>query len=92
MGQYASDTEVLTLSRKVDACMIMRDLEGKSRGFASLTFEDAESVNAVLARAHVLDGKTVRTPLRVHLSNADLVVQIDPKRAISVPSRGRRCT
>ena len=82
MGRYASDTEVLTLSRKVDACTIMRDPDGRSRGFAFLTFEDAESVNAVLARDHVLDGKTVRAPLRVHPSSADLVVQIDPKRAI----------
>lgn len=55
--------EVLILSRKVDACTIMRDPDGRSRGFAFLTFEDAEAVNAVLARDHILDGKSVRHPL-----------------------------
>lgn len=44
---------------EVDACTIMRDPDGRSRGFAFLTFEDPESVNAVQAREHVLDGKTV---------------------------------
>ena len=42
---------------KVDACTIMRDPSGTSRGFAFLTFEDAVSVNTVLTREHVLDGK-----------------------------------
>ena len=37
----------------------MRDPDGRSRGFTFLTFEDSESVNAVQAREHVLDGKTV---------------------------------
>lgn len=37
----------------------MRDPEGRSRGFAFLTFEEPESVNAVLAREHTLDGKIV---------------------------------
>lgn len=42
--------------------MIMRDMEtGRSRGFGFLTFEDVSSVNAVMAREHHLDGKTVRT-------------------------------
>lgn len=41
--------------------MIMRDMEtGRSRGFGFLTFEDVSSVNAVMAREHHLDGKTVR--------------------------------
>lgn len=54
------------LSRKVDACTIMRDPDGRSRGFAFLTFEDAESVNAVLCRDHILDGKSVRRSFRFH--------------------------
>ncbi|KAH9040851.1 hypothetical protein EDB83DRAFT_2409732, partial [Lactarius deliciosus] len=31
---------------KVDACTIVRDVDGKSRGFAFLTFEEPASVNA----------------------------------------------
>jgi RNA recognition motif-containing protein len=45
---------------KVDACTIVRDADGKSRGFAFLTFEDPASVNAVMVREHFLDGKAVR--------------------------------
>jgi RNA-binding protein Musashi len=62
----------------------MRDPDGRSRGFAFLTFEDAESVSAVLARDHILDGKSVRRPLRFHPLDVDFAVlrQIDPKRAI----------
>ena len=48
---------VLFTYGKVDACTIMRDPSGTSRGFAFLTFEDAASVNTVLTREHVLDGK-----------------------------------
>jgi hypothetical protein len=44
---------------KVDACTIMRDAAGRSRCFAFLTFEDPASVNAVMVREHVLDGKIV---------------------------------
>ena len=52
---------------KVDACTIVRDADGKSRGFAFLTFEDPASVNAVMIREHFLDGKAVRDPT-THLS------------------------
>jgi RNA-binding protein Musashi len=45
---------------KVDACTIVRDAEGKSRGFAFLTFDEPASVNAVMVREHFLDGKAVR--------------------------------
>src|SRR6266550_1413383 len=45
---------------KVDACTIMRDAAGRSRCFAFLTFDDPASVNAVMVREHVLDGKIVR--------------------------------
>jgi RNA recognition motif-containing protein len=44
---------------KVDACTIVRDNDGKSRGFAFLTFEEPASVNAVMVREHFLDGKAV---------------------------------
>ncbi|KAJ7050853.1 hypothetical protein C8F01DRAFT_1177294 [Mycena amicta] len=44
---------------KVDACTIMRDAAGRSRCFAFLTFDDPASVNAVMAREHVLDGKII---------------------------------
>ncbi|KAL4063960.1 hypothetical protein V8B97DRAFT_1430915 [Scleroderma yunnanense] len=58
---------------KVDACTIMRDPDGRSRGFAFLTFEDPESVNAVQAREHILDGKTIdpkrAIPREEHLRN-----------------------
>ena len=47
---------------KVDACTIMRDGAGRSRGFAFLTFEDAAAVNAVMVREHYLDGKIVCNP------------------------------
>lgn len=40
----------------------MRDGEtARSRGFAFMTFESGTSVNAVMAREHYLDGKTVRS-------------------------------
>ncbi|KAH7339914.1 hypothetical protein B0J17DRAFT_570180 [Rhizoctonia solani] len=44
---------------KVDACTIMRDASGRSRGFAFLTFEDPAAVNAVMVREHFLDGKII---------------------------------
>lgn len=44
---------------KVDACTIMRDPAGRSRCFAFLTFEEAASVNAVMVKEHILDGKIV---------------------------------
>lgn len=47
---------------KVDACTIMRDAVGRSRCFAFLTFEDPASVNAVMVKEHVLDGKVVSRP------------------------------
>jgi len=47
---------------KVDACTIMRDPAGRSRGFAFLTFEDPAAVNAVMVREHYLDGKIVSFP------------------------------
>ena len=54
---------------KVDACTIMRDPAGRSRGFAFLTFEDPAAVNAVMVREHYLDGKIVSfffLPSRCH--------------------------
>jgi RNA-binding protein Musashi len=47
----------------VDACTIMRDPDGRSRGFAFLTFDEPESVNAVTGREHILDGKAVSVNL-----------------------------
>lgn len=44
---------------KVDACTIMRDPAGRSRCFAFLTFEEPASVNAVMVKEHILDGKIV---------------------------------
>ncbi|KAH9015238.1 hypothetical protein EDB84DRAFT_1527123 [Lactarius hengduanensis] len=44
---------------KVDACTIVRDAKGRSRGFVFLTFEDPASVNAVMIREHFLDGKAI---------------------------------
>ncbi|THH16285.1 hypothetical protein EW146_g4325 [Bondarzewia mesenterica] len=58
---------------KVDACTIVRDPDGKSRGFAFLTFEDPSSVNAVMIREHFLDGKAIdpkrAIPREEHLRN-----------------------
>ncbi|KAI0030736.1 hypothetical protein K488DRAFT_53613, partial [Vararia minispora EC-137] len=58
---------------KVDACTIVRDADGKSRGFAFLTFEDPASVNAVMVREHFLDGKSIdpkrAIPREEHLRN-----------------------
>jgi len=44
---------------EVDACTIMRDAGGRSRGFAFLTFRDPAAVNAVMVREHHLDGKII---------------------------------
>ena len=52
----------------------MRDPDGRSRGFAFLTFDDAESVTAVLARDHILDGKSVRRPFRFDPPDVDFAV------------------
>jgi len=58
---------------KVDACTIMRDPSGTSRGFAFLTFEDPSAVALVTAQAHVLDGKSIdpkrAIPREEHLRN-----------------------
>ncbi|KAJ6510270.1 hnRNP A1-gamma isoform [Mycena vitilis] len=58
---------------KVDACTIMRDPSGTSRGFAFMTFEDPASVATVLGREHVLDGKAIdpkrAIPREEHLRN-----------------------
>ncbi|KAF8154032.1 hypothetical protein B0H34DRAFT_720089 [Crassisporium funariophilum] len=58
---------------KVDACTIMRDPSGTSRGFAFLTFENPASVNNVVAQEHVLDGKAIdpkrAIPREEHLRN-----------------------
>ncbi|KAF8961588.1 hypothetical protein BDZ97DRAFT_1190178 [Flammula alnicola] len=58
---------------KVDACTIMRDAAGTSRGFAFLTFEDPNAVDLVVNREHALDGKTIdpkrAIPREEHLRN-----------------------
>ncbi|KAJ7638403.1 hnRNP A1-gamma isoform [Roridomyces roridus] len=58
---------------KVDACTIMRDPSGTSRGFAFMTFEDPASLVAVLGREHILDGKAIdpkrAIPREEHLRN-----------------------
>ncbi|KAJ6543893.1 hypothetical protein B0H19DRAFT_1168819 [Mycena capillaripes] len=58
---------------KVDACTIMRDPSGTSRGFAFMTFEDPASVTAVLGREHILDGKAIdpkrAIPREEHMRN-----------------------
>ena len=51
--------EETLIFRKVDACTIMRDPAGTSRGFAFMTFEDPNAVDVVLSREHSLDGKIV---------------------------------
>ncbi|KIY65336.1 RNA-binding domain-containing protein [Cylindrobasidium torrendii FP15055 ss-10] len=51
--------DYFTTFGKVDACTIMRDAGGRSRCFAFLTFEDPASVNAVMMREHILDGKVI---------------------------------
>lgn len=53
MGQYGD----------IDACTIMRDPNGRSRGFAFLTYKEAASVNKVMSQQHHLDGKQVRRAL-----------------------------
>ena len=60
--QYFVDglRDYFTQFGKVDACTIMRDAAGRSRCFAFLTFDDPASVNAVMVREHILDGKIVR--------------------------------
>lgn len=68
---------------KVEACTIMRDAAGRSRCFAFLTFEDPQSVNAVMVREHFLDGKIVRVyTCSIVTASHRSTGQIDPKRAI----------
>lgn len=63
---------------KVDAVTIMRDPNGRSRGFAFLTFEDPAAVNAVVVREHHLDGKAIdpkrAIPREEHLRNTRFFV------------------
>ncbi|KZT63218.1 hypothetical protein DAEQUDRAFT_781193 [Daedalea quercina L-15889] len=58
---------------EVEDCTILRDQDGRSRGFAFLTFKDPSSVNAVMVREHVLDGKAIdpkrAIPREEHLRN-----------------------
>ncbi len=57
----------------VDACTIMRDPTGRSRGFAFLTFVDPESVEAAVAhKEHVLDGKVVSERKHPRAESADV--------------------
>jgi RNA-binding protein Musashi len=44
---------------EIDACTIMRDPTGRSRGFAFLTYNDPASVTKVMSQGHQLDGKQV---------------------------------
>lgn len=44
---------------EIDACTIMRDPSGRSRGFAFLTYTDPASVTKVMGEIHHLDGKQV---------------------------------
>ncbi|KAF8267453.1 hypothetical protein EI94DRAFT_1431800, partial [Lactarius quietus] len=39
----------------VDACTIVRNADGKSRGYVFFAFEDSASANAVMIREHFLD-------------------------------------
>jgi RNA-binding protein Musashi len=79
MGQYGP----------VEACTIMRDPNGRSRGFAFLTYKSADSVTKVLAEVHHLDGKQVSQAILSHAclepscpTDRSTDFQIDPKRAI----------
>ncbi|KAH9856412.1 hypothetical protein C2E23DRAFT_944544 [Lenzites betulinus] len=58
---------------EVEDCTILRDQDGRSRGFAFLTFKEPASVNSVMCREHVLDGKTIdpkrAIPREEHLRN-----------------------
>lgn len=56
---HVSCSGKMLICRKVDACTIMRDPAGTSRGFAFMTFEDAKVVDVVVSREHSLDGKIV---------------------------------
>ena len=48
----------------VESCTIMRDANGRSRGFAFLTYSDPDSVTRVMGDTHHLDGKQVGCRLR----------------------------
>lgn len=49
--------------------MILRDREGRSRGFGFVTFEHSSSVDAVMkARPHTLDNRVVEPKRAVGLS------------------------
>lgn len=60
----------------------MRDAAGRSRCFAFLTFDDPASVNAVMVREHILDGKIVSQYIRMADIIFSYISKIDPKRAI----------
>ena len=46
---------------EVTECTVMRDgATGRSRGFGFLTFRDPKTVNIVMVKEHILDGKIVR--------------------------------
>ena len=51
--------EYMSQYGEVDACTIMRDPSGRSRGFAFLTYSNAASVAKVMSLTHHLDGKQV---------------------------------
>ncbi|ORX36162.1 hypothetical protein BD324DRAFT_630427 [Kockovaella imperatae] len=51
--------EYMSQYGEVEACTIMRDPTGRSRGFAFLTYKDPSSVNQVMGMTHHLDGKQI---------------------------------
>ena len=82
---------------EVYECTVMRDgATGRSRGFGFLTFKDPRTVNIVMVKEHYLDGKIVRPsistssnkpfcrlcPSKRKCSHLNLLLKIDPKRAI----------
>jgi len=47
---------------EVIECTVMREGgSGRSRGFGFLTFKDPKTVNIVMVKEHILDGKIVRS-------------------------------
>lgn len=59
IGYEESLKEYFSQFGKVDQLTILREADGRSRGFAFLTFDDPSSVTTVLGREHFLDGKSV---------------------------------
>lgn len=76
----------------LEACMVMKNPEGRSRGFAFAVFANPRDIDEMLKKEHVLDGKTVLIPIlldrkRDELTSAAASIGLYHRSTSSAPPR-----